>query len=152
MSYPISGFLQSIFDVHCTVLQVQLFLNLSCFQNIMCALETEVYLRNYTWKKNFPEIMQPGPACLSLSLVQLRKQFLYQTEDLPMAGDMEIYTHGKRITWLDTGQEGMQGERKRLWLSFLGVLSIWGYYPGDCLLFFLKLTFSPLGEQEPYLC
>ena len=23
---------------------------------------------------------------------------------------------------------------------------------GDCLLFFLKLTFSPLGEQEPYLC
>ena len=38
------------------------------------------------------------------------KQFLYQTEDLPMAGDMEIYTHGKRITWLDTGQEGMQGE------------------------------------------
>ena len=23
---------------------------------------------------------------------------------------------------------------------------------GGCLLFFLKLTFSPLSEQEPYLC
>ena len=84
----------------------------------MCALETEVYLRNYAWEKNFPEIMSPGPGCLCLSQVQLRRQFLYQTEDLPMAGDMEIYTHGKRITWLDTGQVGMQGERKRLCLSF----------------------------------
>ena len=57
MSFPVSGvFVVNIWR-HCTVLQVQLFLNLSCFQNIMCVLETEVYLRNYTWKENFPEIM-----------------------------------------------------------------------------------------------
>ena len=77
---------------------------------------------------------QKFSACAGLPLFvpcTTAKQFLYQPEDLPMAGDMEIYTHGKRITWLDTGQEGMQGERKRLLLRFfrgfldLGISFIW---------------------------